>query len=246
MKKRGSRTVDALQQLFRERHTTMPPGEAEAQRRAAAGPPAQPLLKVLDWVLQVGGQGLHLVTYLVDQQRYEDATGWWEGASEYVERVARLMKLVPQHLGKLKDLGKGLPFSAEDLQTRLERVKLLEIVASRMESLTREFKNTLLVERADLMRMADTYLTEIEMCLGRPSLDEPTRANLQKLAEIPLETWERWQERVQKTGQKNAALRDELAETQAELAAARAAAKADGEGKTLPAPPPAARRSRRR
>ena len=77
------------------------------------------------------------------------------------------------------------------------------------DGFSRKLHNTLLVERADLMRMADVVMTEIELATGRPTLEAGERAMLDDLASIPLNMWQKWLDRLQETQKKNEALRSE-------------------------------------
>jgi|HubBroStandDraft_1064217.scaffolds.fasta_scaffold204832_3 hypothetical protein len=135
----------------------------------------------------------------------------------------------------MKDMGRllpaqatafqALPFTGDDLLTRLVRVKLLAVVSEMLGGLCTSVKNTLLVEQANLMRMADVVMTEVEMTLGRPTLDPKSRQTLDEMSALPMNIWQKWLDRLQTTQKNNEKLK---AEGQAEIEAAQKTAQAAG------------------
>lgn len=204
----ATRPVGQLHILLKERATTVP-DFAIAGQRTGAGPAKDGLEKLRVAWQGLSSAGLHLVTFVVDSQRFSDATGWWEGAGDYIERVATMMSDAIRVSPVWADGFKKLPFVPEDLVGRLARVKLLEVLSEMADGFSRKLHNTLLVERADLMRMADVVMTEIELATGRPTLEAGERAMLDDLASIPLNMWQKWLDRLQETQKKNEALRSE-------------------------------------
>lgn len=257
-----TRAADALNLLLKDRRTTMPALQDD-DTRTGKGPAAEPLQTLLGWMNGVSSLGLSLIGYVIDQQRYEDATGWWPGAKDYLERVAGFMDTLRTLWPREAAFLQSLPFSGPDLLYRLGRIKLLEIVVERGESLLGQFRSTLLVERADAMRMADTVMMEVELLLGRPTFTGAARDSFAELSQIPLSIWSNWQDRIAETARRNEKLRtdrqEEIEAAQRDAAAARATARlAAGQPVSdedilsvrelgaSPPPPPAPRRTRRR
>lgn len=217
--------------LLRRSRSTMPQSisasAAPEPGRSAAGPPTDGVERMTQTMQEAEAQGLHLLRDVPEGQLAEDRAQAFDGADRYVRRVAEAMATALALLV-------GFSWKPEDLLKRLQRVEALDKLIETTEALLGLLKDTRAVELADLLRMCDLVVAELEALSARPLLDEGTRGKLLQILRGPLSVWEKRIERIRKTKDLLAGLRSEIAEAQA---AAERAPTAQG---TPPLPSPAA------
>jgi hypothetical protein len=209
------RPVEALNPLLKDRLTTMPRLDGSKDpSRPAAGTPKEPLELLMKLLFDSDKSQLGLKGPLSDTQRREDAVQWFKEATDYVQRTATMY-------GQRPLLFQSVPWTAADLTARLARVQLLAVVVERGAAFIELLMDTLKVERADLMRMCDVLLGEVDAHLQRPTLEAALRQDLQSLAEVPMQLWRQRQAEIQQARSQNVQLQGEIEALRTELAAAR-------------------------
>jgi hypothetical protein len=241
-----TKSVERLDPRFQERRTTMPllsSKEKKDPRRSPGGPPAEPVDRMLGKLEDPEGAELLLIEHLSEEQRAQDAAEWWDTADRYVKRTAHMAEKGRRYFSHL-------PYQPAHLLSRLARTLKLALLKDALEMRARQVSWALTVERADAVRMADIPVTEAEMQLGRPMLDEDDRRALTLLAEYPLSVWQERQDRIRKTQRELSGLRREVEEAKARALEAEARGRDEEAARpkdlARPQAAPPGRRSRRR
>lgn len=227
--------------LLRRTRSTMPaissantaPGDPA---RKAEGPPRDGVEQMTTALQEAEGNGLHLLRDVPEAQLSEDRAQTFDGADRYVRRVAEAMLTALAFLS-------AFAWKPQDLLTRLLRIEALDKLIETTETFLGLLKQTRTVEMADLLRMCDLVVAELQALVDRPLLDGATRGKLTQILRGPLSVWEKRLERIRKT-------KDSLAELRAELAEAHAAVERSmtpmpADARTLAQPQPAPRSGRR-
>jgi hypothetical protein len=229
--------------LLRRTQSTMPTSISSTDTtpggpgRTAEGSPRDGVERLTEALQDAEAQGLHLIRDVPEAQLAEDRSQTFEGADRYIRRVAEAMVTALAFLS-------AFAWKPQDLLARLLRIEALDKLIETTEELLGLLRQTRTVEMADLIRMCELVVAELQALVDRPLLDNATRGKLTQILRGPLSVWEKRLEKIRKTKEGLAELRAELAEAQA-AAERPATPPPPADERTLPQPQPAPRTGRR-
>jgi hypothetical protein len=211
MAKKNNSTTDELDKITKQRKTTMPsPNGPPDPNRPPGGPPIDGVNQLLGLLYKTPRDSLHLIGAVTAKQLASDANMWFGDAPTYLTRAAMVETLCPEVFS-------SFPYRGTDLLSRRDRIEGMGLLFDQTVKFAMDLIQTIRVERADAIRMADSYMSQTDLTMKLPTTPEQQRIRLDDVSNGPLQIWRQRQQKIQETRRGNVRDQDYLDSVEQQL-----------------------------